>query len=97
MPAPEATARLHIDRALTESGWIVLDIADANLGVSRGVAIREFPLTTGYGFADYVLFVDEPPVKTDDGFRSDPGDRSGLASRGRVALRGRVASRGRGK
>jgi type I restriction enzyme R subunit len=36
----------------------VLDIADANLGAASGVAIREFPLTTGYGFADYVLFVD---------------------------------------
>jgi type I restriction enzyme R subunit len=58
MPAPEATARLHIDRALTESGWAVLDIAEANLDASRGVAIREFPLTSGYGFADYVLFVD---------------------------------------
>ena len=58
MPAPEATARQLIDRALTESGWAVLDIADANLDASRGVAIREFPLTSGYGFADYVLFVD---------------------------------------
>jgi type I restriction enzyme R subunit len=58
MPAPEATARLHIDRALTDSGWAVLDIADTNLAAARGVAIREFPRTTGYGFADYVLFVD---------------------------------------
>jgi type I restriction enzyme R subunit len=58
MPAPEATARQHIDRALTESGWAVLDFADANLGTSRAVAIREFALTTGYGFADHVLFVD---------------------------------------
>ena len=57
MPAPEATARQPIDRALTESGWAVLDIADANLDASRGVAIREFPLTSGHGFADYVLFV----------------------------------------
>ena len=46
----------HVDRALTESGWAVLDIPDANLDASRGVAIREFPLTSGYGFADYVLF-----------------------------------------
>jgi type I restriction enzyme, R subunit len=57
MPAPEATARQQIDRALTESVWAVLDIADANLDASRGVAIREFPLTSGHGFADYVLFV----------------------------------------
>jgi type I restriction enzyme R subunit len=58
MPAPEAIAREQIDRVPTESGWAVLDIADANLGAARGVANREFPLTTGYGFADYVLFVD---------------------------------------
>jgi type I restriction enzyme R subunit len=58
MLAPEATARQQIDRALIESGWAVLDIADANLDASRGVAIREFPLTTGYGFANDVLFVD---------------------------------------
>jgi type I restriction enzyme, R subunit len=58
MPAPEAAARQLIDRALTESGWAVLDIADTNLDASRGVAIREFPLTSGHGFADYVLFVD---------------------------------------
>jgi hypothetical protein len=58
MPAPEANARQQIDRALTASGWAVLDIADANLDASRGVAIREFPLTSGHGFADYVLFVD---------------------------------------
>ena len=36
----------------------MLDIADANLDASRGIAIREFPLTSGHGFADYVLFVD---------------------------------------
>jgi type I restriction enzyme, R subunit len=58
MPAPEATARQSIDRGLTESGWAVLDIADTNLDASRGVAIREFPLISGHGFADYVLFVD---------------------------------------
>jgi type I site-specific restriction endonuclease len=62
MPAPEATARQHIDRPLTESGWAVLDIADANLDASRGVSIREFPLTFGHGFADYVLFVDGRPA-----------------------------------
>ena len=28
MPAPEATARQLIDRALTQSGWAVLDISD---------------------------------------------------------------------
>lgn len=30
----------------------------ANLLAARGVAIREFPLNSGYGEADYLLFVD---------------------------------------
>jgi type I restriction enzyme, R subunit len=58
MPAPEESARQLIDEALTGAGWAVLDISDTNLGASRGVAIREFPLKTGHGFADYVLFLD---------------------------------------
>lgn len=29
-----------------------------NLSAGRGVAVREFKLTTGHGFADYLLFVD---------------------------------------
>ncbi len=32
----------------------------ANLGAARGVAVSEFPLTTG--FADYMLFVDKRPI-----------------------------------
>ena len=31
-----------------------------NLGAGRGVAVAEFPLTTG--FADYMLFVDRRPI-----------------------------------
>ena len=30
----------------------------ANLHAARGVAIREFPLKPGHGFADYLLYVD---------------------------------------
>ena len=33
---------------------------DLNLGASRGVAVREFPLQTGE--ADYLLFVDRNPA-----------------------------------
>ncbi len=29
-------------------------MADANFNAAQGVAIREFPLATGYGFADYL-------------------------------------------
>ncbi|MBI5710655.1 MAG: DEAD/DEAH box helicase family protein [Candidatus Eisenbacteria bacterium] len=33
-----------------------------NLAAGRGVAVREFKLTTGHGFADYLLFVDGKAV-----------------------------------
>ena len=33
-----------------------------NLSAGRGVAVREFKLTTGHGFADYLLFVDGKAV-----------------------------------
>ncbi len=55
---PEDIARQNIDRLLTDSGWIVQDRKDANTSAGRGVAVREFPLKTGHGEADYLLFVD---------------------------------------
>ena len=33
-----------------------------NLGASRGVAVREFPMVHGHGDADYLLFVDRKAV-----------------------------------
>ena len=55
---PELRARENIDRLLTAAGWAVQGIAAVNLHVTRGVAIREFPLNPGHGFADYLLYVD---------------------------------------
>lgn len=55
-PTPEARARQHIDDLLAAAGWIVQDRREFNRTAGRGVATREFPLTTG--FADYLLFVD---------------------------------------
>ena len=52
---PEAAARARIDQHLSEAGWVVQDMAGLNLHASEGVAVREFPLKTG--FADYLLFV----------------------------------------
>ncbi|MEZ5643816.1 MAG: type I restriction-modification enzyme R subunit C-terminal domain-containing protein [Burkholderiaceae bacterium] len=58
---PEARARQTIDALLTAAGWHVCDVANANLragnGDAKGVAIREFPLDAGHGFADYLLYV----------------------------------------
>ncbi len=58
--APEAQARQNIDDLLTAAGWAVQDRAAMNLGAARGVAVREFPLKTGY--ADYLLFVDRKAI-----------------------------------
>jgi type I restriction enzyme, R subunit len=55
---PEAQARAQIDALLTAAGWHVCGMADFNIHAARGVAIREFPLNTGFGFADYLLYVD---------------------------------------
>ncbi len=51
MTTPEAKARINIDAQLTACGWIVQDRSAMNLYAGRGVAVREFPLETGY--ADY--------------------------------------------
>ena len=58
MDAPEQQARRAIDELLTAAGWVVQDAASAHIHAARGVAIREFPLKTGHGFADYLLYVD---------------------------------------
>ena len=54
----EAKAREEIDKALSAAGWSVQDLKQVNLRAARGVAIREFPLVSGHGDADYLLYVD---------------------------------------
>ena len=54
---PEQKARVSIDALLVQAGWRVCNVADANLHAAVGVAIREFPLNNGFGFADYLLYV----------------------------------------
>ncbi len=58
MPTPEDKAREHIDRALEQAGWKIQDYKSANLHAGRGVILRNFPLVNGYGFADYLLYID---------------------------------------
>ena len=48
---PEASARQTIDALLTAACWHVCDVSSANLRTATGVAIREFPLDAGHGFA----------------------------------------------
>ena len=60
---PEARARAeNIDRLLREAGWVVQRVRDMNIGVARGVAIREFP--TPSGPVDYLLYVDQKAIGT---------------------------------
>ena len=60
MPTPEELACINIDKQLTACGWIVQSRAEMNLYAGRGIAVREFPLSTGE--ADYLLFVDRKAV-----------------------------------
>ena len=53
---PEQKSREAIDRRLEQSGWIIQDMARLNLTAGLGVAVREFPTSTGP--VDYALFVD---------------------------------------
>jgi len=55
---PEQEARESIDQLLIAAGWHICDADRANIHAARGVAIREFPLAKGHGFADYLLYVD---------------------------------------
>jgi type I restriction enzyme, R subunit len=59
---PEDRARLAIDKMLADAGWTVQSRGEANVTAARGVAIREFPLKSGYGEADYLLYVDGAPA-----------------------------------
>ena len=60
--SPEQEARVQIDAALEKAGWAVQDANKANLAAQKGVAVREFPLKKGHGYADYLLFVDGQAV-----------------------------------
>jgi type I restriction enzyme R subunit len=55
---PEDLARDKIDRLLNDAGWKLQYRDNINIDAGRGIAIREFLLASGYGFADYLLYVD---------------------------------------
>jgi len=56
--APEQKARREIDAKLTAAGWIVQDRDELDLTAGRGIAVRNFTMKPGHGFADYLLYVD---------------------------------------
>lgn len=62
LDTPEKRARQRIDAALQAAGWQVQSRDAVNLHAGRGVAVREFQLKPGHGYADYLLYVDEQAV-----------------------------------
>ena len=69
---PEQKAREIIDRKLNQSGWIIQDMKQLNLFAGLGVAVREFPTSTGP--VDYALFVDGVPVGIIEAKKDDAGE-----------------------
>ncbi len=69
---PEQKAREVIDRKLEQAGWIVQDMKQLNLFAGLGVAVREFPTSTGP--VDYALFVDGTPVGIVEAKKDDAGE-----------------------
>ena len=54
---PEQQARANIDEMLKQAGWTLQDAGALNLYAAQGVAVREFPLKSGHGHADYLLYL----------------------------------------
>lgn len=69
---PEEKARLVIDEKLKQSGWEIQDMKKLNLSVALGVAVREFPTSTGE--VDYALFVEGLPVGVVESKREEAGE-----------------------
>ena len=68
---PEQQARERIDHALEQAGWIIQDYDDMNIDAGLGVAIREYRMKRGHGFADYLLYVDGEPCGALEAKRAD--------------------------
>lgn len=69
---PEAKARQIIDSKLEQSGWIIQYLRDLNVSAGAGVAVREFPTSTGP--VDYALFVGGKPVGVIEAKKSTLGE-----------------------
>lgn len=69
---PEQKAREIIDKKLIQSGWVLQDVKTLNPTASLGVAVREFPTSTGP--VDYALFVDGVPVGVVEAKKTEAGE-----------------------
>src|SRR5437773_3618922 len=59
---PEQRAGREIDAVQKPAGWLVQDRGDLDLTAGRGIAVREFPMKSGFGSADYLLYLDRKAV-----------------------------------
>ena len=82
---PEDEAREHIDAMLAEAGWVVQGRNAIDLGASRGVAVREFPLKSCE--ADYLLLVDRQAVGAVEA-KAEGTTLSGVAEQSKKYLTG---------
>ena len=69
---PEERARQLIDARLEQSGWVVQDLRKVNPMASLGVAVREYPTSTGP--VDYAIFVDGKPVGVIEAKKDELGE-----------------------
>ena len=69
---PEEKARKLIDARLEQSGWVLQDLRSVNPMASLGVAVREYPTSTGP--VDYALFVDGKPVGVIEAKKDELGE-----------------------
>lgn len=68
----EEKARELIDSRLEQSGWVIQNMRELNPTVSLGVAVREYPTSTGS--VDCALFVDGIPVGVVEAKKDDLGE-----------------------
>ena len=69
---PEQRARQTIDTKLEQSGWIIQNMRELNITAGIGVAIQEFPTSTGP--VDYALFVGGKPVGVIEAKKNEGGE-----------------------
>ncbi|MGL4943777.1 MAG: type I restriction endonuclease [Thermoguttaceae bacterium] len=69
---PEQQARIQIDEKLKTSGWRVQNREDFNPKASLGVAVADYPTSTGP--ADYVLCVAGVPVGVIEAKKRESGE-----------------------
>ena len=71
---PEAKARIEIDRKLVESGYVVQDFKEFNPIASLGVAVREYP--TSSGPVDYLIFINKIPCGVIEAKKTQAAERT---------------------